>query len=207
MNRVANLVLAVLVYSSVTSGKLSAQESGRFAGDGIVIGLEYAVLDNPRLVAGMAEAFAETGMPGMKHYVEVVQWGNMQKGPDAPIDFTKMDLFVREYQKNGFTELTMSLKPHSRWASVDVKLFSSTNGSPKPEYRGLFQDWVYAVVERYDGDGVDDMPGLRWPVRWIEIGNEFSSSQPEPVEEYLVTLRLAYEAAFWWGTRPFSSRQ
>jgi len=168
---------------------------GRFAGDGIVVGFEYALLDSPRLVAGMAATFAETGIPGMKHYVEAVQWGNMQSGPDEEIDFETFDRFVREYQAHGFTELTISLKPHSRWASKDVRRLTSTNASPRPEYRELFREWVRAVVERYDADGVDDMDGLRWPVRYVEIGNELSSYQPEPVEEYLETLRLAYEAA------------
>jgi hypothetical protein len=190
-----------LVAGALSSSVLAAQAPapdtlpGRFAGDGIVIGLEYALLDNPRLVAGMADAFATTGMPGMKHSVEAVQWGAMQSGPDEDIDFEKFDLFVREYQRRGFTELTISLKPHSRWASKDVRLLTSTNGSPKPEYEDLFQEWVGAVVERYDADGVDDMEGLRWPVRYVEIGNEFSSYQPEPVAEYLRTLELAYEAA------------
>lgn len=185
----------ILLLAAPVCGRLAAQEPGRFAGDGIVVGLEYALLDNPRLAEGMAEAFAATGLPGMKHYVEAVQWGNMQSGPDEEIDFETFDLFVREYQERGFTELTISLKPHSRWASKDVRRLTSTNASPKPEYRGLFQDWVRSVIERYDGDGIDDMEGLRWPVRYVEIGNELSSYQPEPVGEYLETLRLAYEAA------------
>ena len=168
---------------------------GRFAGDGTVIGLEYALLDNPRVLAGMAEAFAATGLTGMKHHVEAVQWGEMQSGPDEDIDFEKLDGFVREYQRRGFTELTVSLRPHSRWASKDVRALTSTNGSPKPEYEGLFREWVSAVVERYDADGVDDLEGLRWPVRYVEIGNELSSYQPEPVGEYLPTLEIAYEAA------------
>lgn len=195
---VTSLLVIFAVHPSVhaQAGASAANEKpGRFAGDGTVIGLEYAVQDNPRLVKSMAEAYADTGLPGMKHYVESVQWGEMQKGPDKSIDFSKMDLFVREYQRCGFTELTMALRPHSRWASVDVKLFAYTNASPKPECRDDFQNWVQACVERYDGDGVDDMPGLRWPVRYVEIGNEFSSYQPEPVGEYLLTLELAYEAA------------
>jgi len=32
--------------------------------------------------------------------------------------------------------------------------------------------WVGAVVERYDGDGVDDVPGLRIPVKYWEVLNE-----------------------------------
>ncbi|MEZ4417698.1 MAG: hypothetical protein R3E10_18220 [Gemmatimonadota bacterium] len=178
------------------SAPLGAQRPGRFAGpERLVVGLEYAVLDNARLVRSMAATFAETGLPGMKHYVEAVSWGEMQKGPDRPIDFRTMDLFVREYQAQGFTELTLSLKPHSPWGSRDVSRLRSTNASPKPEYREHFRAWVHDVVERYDGDGQRDMPGLRWPVRFVEIGNEFSSYEPEPVEEYLETLAIAYQAA------------
>jgi hypothetical protein len=130
-----------------------------------VIGLEYAVLNNLRLVRNMASTFAETGMPGMKHYVAAVDWGRMQRDPDAPIDFSGFDMFVREYQRAGFTELTISLKGHSRWGSVDIRLLGGKNASPKPQYREHYQNWVQAVVERYDGDGTDDMPGLRWPIR------------------------------------------
>lgn len=172
-----------------------AQAPGRATGGGIAIGLEYVTLDNERAVASLAEAFAATGMTGMKHYVEAVQWGEMQKGPTQPIDFTKFDWFVREYQKNGFTELTISLRPGSSWGSVHAPRFNPRNLSPKPQYREHFKRWVAAVVERYDADGVDDMPGLRWPIRYVEIGNEFSSYEPEPVAEYLETLRMAHEAA------------
>ncbi len=35
-----------------------------------------------------------------------------------------------------------------------------------------YREYVAAVVERYDGDGVDDMPGLQRPVRWFQLGNE-----------------------------------
>jgi hypothetical protein len=168
---------------------------GRFAGNNIVIGLEYAILNNEKIVTAMAKTFAETGMTGMKHYAEAVEWGAMQKSPTAPIDYSTLDLFVGEYQKYGFTELTMCLKPHSKWGSKDIKLLRQKNASPKPQYRNLYANWVQSVVERYDADGMDDMPGLRWPIRYLEIGNEFSSYEPEPVEDYLETLKLAYEAA------------
>ena len=32
--------------------------------------------------------------------------------------------------------------------------------------------FVRSTVERYDGDGVDDMPGLLFPVRFWEIDNQ-----------------------------------
>jgi hypothetical protein len=36
----------------------------------------------------------------------------------------------------------------------------------------LFYDYVYHVVERYDGDNIEDMPGLERAVKYYEIGNE-----------------------------------
>ncbi len=41
-----------------------------------------------------------------------------------------------------------------------------------PEDMDAYTDWVRSVVERYDGDGVDDAPGLVAPVRFWEVDNE-----------------------------------
>ena len=41
-----------------------------------------------------------------------------------------------------------------------------------PADPAAYQAWVRAVVERYDGDGIDDMPGLEHPVRHWEVDNE-----------------------------------
>ena len=38
--------------------------------------------------------------------------------------------------------------------------------------KAAYRDWLTALVERYDGDGVDDMPGLAYPIRHWEIANE-----------------------------------
>ena len=35
-----------------------------------------------------------------------------------------------------------------------------------------YRTYVSGIVERYDGDGVDDMPGLLAPIRWFQLGNE-----------------------------------
>jgi hypothetical protein len=196
----ATLLSSALLGAAVSHAQTDGDElPGRFAQRRTVIGLEYATLDNETAVANKALAYAEMGLTGFKHYVEAVEWGSMQKGPEAAIDFSKLDWFVREYQQNGFTELLISLKSHSTWASKDIQsLFGQQVGSnptPKPEYVPLYAEWVRSVVERYDADGVDDMPGLRWPVRYVEIGNEFSSYEPEPAGEYLEMLAVAYDAA------------
>ena len=185
------LTLTLIIFTNF----VCAKNEGNFAGKGIVIGLEYAGLDSPNYVKGMATALGETNLPGMKHYAEAVQWGEMQKAANKPIDFSKLDLFIREYQNAGFTELTIALKSHSKWADKDGNKFKSTNPTPKKKYESLYRKWIHDVVERYDNDGVQDMPGLRWSVRYYEIGSEFSSYEPEPVDEYLAMLELAYTAA------------
>ena len=189
------LKLLVIANLITFANFVAATQAGNHAGKGIIIGLEYAGLDSPNYVKGMAAALSETEMPGMKHYAEAVQWGEMQKAANKPIDFSKLDLFVREYQKQGFTELTVALKSHSKWADKDGRNFKSTNPTPKKKYENLYVKWIHDIVERYDGDGKKDMPGLRWPVRYYEIGSEFSSYEPEPVDEYLAMLKLAYTAA------------
>ncbi len=101
-------------------------------------------------------------MCGMKHYAEAVAWGEMQKAANQPINFSKLDLFVHEYQKAGFTELTIALKSHSKWVSKNVGLFWTNNPVPKKKFKKLYSKWIYAVTERHDGDGVQDIPKLRW---------------------------------------------
>lgn len=41
-----------------------------------------------------------------------------------------------------------------------------------PSDMEAYTTWVTEVVERYDGDGVDDVPGLLRPVRFWEVDNE-----------------------------------
>jgi hypothetical protein len=41
-----------------------------------------------------------------------------------------------------------------------------------PDDMAAYRDCVQAIVERYDGDGVDDMPGLPKKIRYWEVDNE-----------------------------------
>lgn len=159
------------------------------------IGIEYVLIEDANVNSMMASTFAQLGIPAVKHYAEHVEWGQMQSGPIAPINFTRMDNYVREYQKSGFMDLVFCLKPHSRWASKKYWIFGSPDPTPKPEFLSLYEKWISEVVERYDADGVNDMPGLLRPVNYLEIGSEFSSYEPEPVGEYLTMLEHAYRAA------------
>src|SRR5262245_47606412 len=158
---------------------LSAQEKKP-----ILIGVEYAY-------PGGAKQFAQTGVPMAKVYPDSATWGEMQRGPALPIDFTLTDRFVSEYQAAGFKELVLVLKSHSRWASINYLL----NPVPHPQLMEAYAAWVSAVVDRYTLSGKNPMTGLRRSVRFFEIGSAFSNVEPEPAEDYVVMLQRAYKAA------------
>jgi hypothetical protein len=56
-------------------------------------------------------------------------------------------------------------------AGIDLKHYIRPN-SYMPVDEKAYSDFVTACVERYDGDGVDDMPGLRRPIKYWQLGNE-----------------------------------
>lgn len=75
------------------------------------------------------------------------------------------DLWVRTVLAHGLEPLLMvSPWPGNRSANVTPTYV--------PTDMDAYTAWVSALVERYDGDGVDDMPGLAGPVRYWEIDNE-----------------------------------
>jgi hypothetical protein len=161
----------------------------------IRVGAEYVLIDNPGRTAAYARELAPIGFTAIKHYAEHAEWGAMQSGPAAPIDFRRLDAYVRSFQAAGIAEIIICLRSASSWGSVQAGKLRSTNLVPKPQFTGLYERWIAAVVERYDGDGNSDMPGLRGPVRLYEIGSELSTYEPEPVEKYLGMLERAYRAA------------
>ena len=156
----------------------------------IIVGVEY-------VIPGIGEAFSDLSIPLVKPLPEQFSWDKMQKSPDAAIDFSFTDKFVEEFQNNGFTHLILGLRTSANFLVSEwmiAKEYPKTQ-AVDPKYYSKYSNWVRSLVERYDKDGEDDMPGLRYPVKHYEVGVEFSSYQPEPTEVYLKTLELGYKAA------------
>ncbi len=61
---------------------------------------------------------------------------------------------------------------------IDVSRHIEDN-SYRPKDVKEYRRWVKAVVERYDGDGVEDMPGLKVPVKYWQVDNEPSRRKGE----------------------------
>ncbi len=76
-----------------------------------------------------------------------------------------MDTWVRVVQEAGLAPLAMI----SPWPGNQTRDATDAFVLPDP---AAYSAFVEAAVERYDGDGVDDMPGLLAPLHHWEIDNE-----------------------------------
>jgi hypothetical protein len=151
------------------------------------IGVEYGIL-------GLAPAYTATGVTYAKLQDAFAVWGNIEPKP-GQYDWGPLDALVREYQQAGFTGLQIDLSALSPWASTrQPTLGDPGDAFPKPENLGAYTAFVSAVVERYDGDGFDDMPGLLYPVHDYGIEREFSGFWPGTADEYVRLLKIAYPA-------------
>ncbi len=150
-----------------------------------------------------------------------VRWGYIEPNPpdgnnhiytwDAPA--VLLDSRVAAYQQAGF-ELVIVLRAWNHWARVTGPqgglAAAAASTPPKPEYMDDYAAWVQAVVERYDGDGVDDFPGLKDvdgdgnpdPVRYFQIETEATTgiwwqgtSSESAAADYITLLRTASTAA------------
>lgn len=169
------------------------------AGKESPFGLDYVfVLDNqfrkPELVRQLA------GFMGVR-WVNFarVNWGELE--PNAPKNgqhlykWDPLDEAVRQWQQFG-VHIMMSLRFVNRWANGKPtgEQFTYLSGPfafvpkgigdylPTPDHQQNLRDYIHALVERYDGDGINDMPGLLFPVLHYQVCNE------------------AYNELFWAGT-------
>jgi len=137
------------------------------------------------------EKIKDTGATWLRPGFGLFVWGMMQKDKNAPIDFSKTDELVLNAQKER-VHLLITLFPFADWdqKTNGEKCKVSTNDEMLPKSKGGFVTeglpyyrcnpndwsaygkWLMAVVERYDGDGKNDMGGLKSPILYYEIGNE-----------------------------------
>jgi len=121
-------------------------------------------------------------------------------------DWSEADRVVTYWQERD-QALLATLWPFAQWDQARCHSNESTVKHPFGDeqvwlrnvcHNESFDEWVNAVVERYDGDGADDMPGLRYGITHWEIGNEpdlqtselsFFQSGPSA---YAEVYRLAY---------------
>jgi hypothetical protein len=128
--------------------------------------------------------------------------------------FAYMDTTIKACGDYG-VDVLMTLIPYADWASgcntphpqCDIFtgggdyyfLNNNITGPLCPTDTLHWYNFVHTLVERYDGDGTDDMPGLAQPVLWYEFGNEPEGpcgnyDSAAYVRDYLTTLRALRDA-------------
>lgn len=117
-------------------------------------------------------------------------WHEMQPSVGAPIDFTESDAIVLLLQRHRFT-LLWNLRINAAWASAgNPDCFGApplTDCAPDAAHLDDLYDYIRAVVERYDGDGIDDM-GFETPAAP-------SDDLEAPVRFYLMTGEIQFAGA------------
>lgn len=116
-------------------------------------------------------------------------WSNIEP-EEGRYDFTVSDSWVKTGQENNVA-LVATIWPYSLWDQAKCRgrecevtekdqfyprkgeeAFSIPKSRCRPCDLQAYGHFVENLVERYDGDGIADMPGLEMPVRYWEAGNE-----------------------------------
>jgi len=136
----------------------------------------------------------------------VFAWGLVETEPGR-YNWQTTDEIVAAMQQDRVAVLT-TLWPFAEWDQATCHSEQPKAQPVFPELGDLlyapcdlvaYSDWLAATVERYDGDGINDMPGLEYPIRHWEIANEPEMQGPELTffqgdsTAYLELLRSSYK--------------
>ncbi len=103
------------------------------------------------------------------HPSKVFTWGFIEK-EKGKYNWTTTDFVVKTVQDYN-AHLLVTIYTWNPWDQKESAIFNGWYLEEPRDWEGYIS-WLSALAERYDGDGVDDMPGLRYPLRYFEIGNE-----------------------------------
>lgn len=141
-------------------------------------------------------------------------WGTIERTRGA-YDFSHTDEYVAGAQQNNAAILA-TIWPFAEWdqksqpnckVSVEDQFYPGSSGDIfgippyrcKPNDIESYKKFLAALVARYDGDGVNDMPGLKIPVKYWEVLNEPEMKSPDLTffigseNDYLETLKESYQ--------------
>jgi hypothetical protein len=137
----------------------------------------------------------EAGGAFNRPFFELFQWGAIEKQPGI-FDFYETDKTVKDSQAYGLHVLA-NIQPFAGWDQMAG--YNDPNHKGKPHDMTAYSGFVKKLVERYDGDSVDDMPGLTVPIKHWELMNE-PEFQTAPIyfqgtpSDYVDTLKVTYQA-------------
>ena len=92
-----------------------------------------------------------------------------------------------------FAEWDYKLSPRDKFEKIK-KSHIPLMPPYKPNDMKAYKEFVRRIVERYDRDGIDDMPGLKYPIKYWTILNDPGDQFMGTGKEYAEVLRASYEA-------------
>jgi hypothetical protein len=114
-------------------------------------------------------------------------WKGLQPSAGAPIDFQETDRVIQLLQTHGFSEL-WNLRINAPWASVNnTDCYGTGDCAPDADHEIDLYNFIVALVERYDGDGFQDMG--------CETPDDASDDLIIPVRRYLMTGEIEFAGA------------
>jgi hypothetical protein len=196
------LVLSCLVLISFMS--IAKENDSRF-------GLDYIFPLDPKYQnKPFAKLYQDAGLKWVNF--GDVRWKALE--PNPPVNqihrykWFQLDKAVKHWQKHGFN-IVFTLRTGNSWFSGPSQytmddegllikyMVNQSDRFPKEEHIKDYKNFIASIVERYDGDGKDDMPGLLRPVYYYQIGNEYGNPAfwTGSVEEYYKLLKIASRTA------------
>lgn len=127
-----------------------------------------------------ASLIAQTGFSSNRDVIGPFVWNVVQTEAGGAFDWSVADRVMAAAGDAGITESAV-VYPYAAWDATETVPKERCAGIDFAYYDykgGLPSDWdayakfLAAAVERYDGDGTDDMPGLATRVEAWEIANE-----------------------------------
>jgi len=112
----------------------------------------------------------------------IFNW-NYIENKKGTFDWTDADKEVKRFQKKKFKILGVII-PYATWDQKQRKSYKECKSIyPEATKWGVkyvcnpvdwvaYKNFITKIVDRYDGDGKNDMPGLKIPVRMWEVVNE-----------------------------------
>lgn len=123
---------------------------------------------------------AQTSFSSGRDLVAPFTWNVIQSTQDSAYDWTLPDQTMTAAGKAGIT-ISAVIQPFASWDTQErmnatyckgIDFVFSDHATGNPVNTTAYTAWVKAMVDRYNGDGVNDMPGLATKVSSWEIGNE-----------------------------------
>lgn len=200
-----NLILFgfyILIFGNYQVYSQSGSNNSRF-------GLDYVFPTDPQYQnKPFAKIYSQAGLKWVNFADVKWQYIESRKpvGSKHFYNWDKLDKAVKHWQTYGF-DITMTLRLGKSWFSgpkkVNVEvppnlkpMAAFSDRLPKTAHLQDYKDWLSALVERYDGDGTKDMPGLKRPILYYQIGNEYGNPVffTGTIDDYFKLLKMACES-------------